>query len=83
MEVAKKNGRTTEEECGIFEEQTKEVAKVLMDEVWVSEWIHQETEDGPGGCVCVVDSGRAHGGLRGKKAVSNDTQASNETRRKV
>ena len=38
-EVAKKNERTTEEECGIFrprrtEEQTKEVAKVVMDEVW-------------------------------------------------
>ena len=87
-EVAKKNERTTEEECGIFrprrtEEQTKEVAKVVMDEVWVSEWIHEETEDVPGGCVCVVDNGRVDGGLRGKKAVSNDTQASNETRRKV
>ena len=54
-----------------------------MDEVWVSEWIHEETEDELGGCVCVVDSGRAHGGLRGKKAVSNDTQASNETRREL
>ena len=75
--------------AGIFrprrnEEQTKEVAKVVMDEVWVFEWIHEETEDVPGGCVCVVDRGRADGGLRGKKAVSsNDTQALNETRRKV
>ena len=66
------------------EEQTKEVAKVVIDEVWVSERIHEETEDVPGGCVCVVDNERADGGLRGKKAVtSNDTQALNETTRKV